>query len=243
MSWEPFSLHFKLVYDGCYRYLDRCGELMMRAEDLLNLMPEDVNPNGCKMSLPESGISVGLGTTEMAVTQELYADGGAEFLKVCQLMADLSLELFEPRNVDSKGLAAKSIWRTGSFQAALAMSLKMGKGFSAELARDVDMPAQQESIDCHFAAGSKDLHFKIHPVTFQSVTLQKFNAPPLSTATHRRRLDRLNKRAERLDTSLQQGVMMELDLIEFDPPATPIENYYEQLKKKEQMLQSRFTAS
>ena len=243
MSWTPFSLHFKQVYDGGYRYLDRCGQLMLLAEERLRLMPEDVNPSGCKMTLPESGISVGLGSSELTVTQEFYADGGTEFINLCQVMADLVHDLFEPRQVESNGFASKMHWAIGSSDAALAASLKMGKGLPADLARDVDMPARQENVDCHFAAGSMDLHLQIHPVTFQSVTVQTFNAPPLATAAHRRRVDRLNRRAERVNTSLRQGIMMELDLVEFDPPTSPLEKHFEQLRKKEQALQARFTVS
>lgn len=241
MSWIPFVLNFKQVYDGGYLYLDRCGQLMMAAEELLHLMPEDVNPNGCKMALPESGITVALGTMELVVTQECCTDEGAEFINLCQVMSKLVCEMFEPRHVESNGFASKTHWATGTSDAALAASLKMAKGLAADLAREVDMPAQRENIDCHFAAGSMDLHFQIHPVTFHSLTVQKYNAAPLSTASHRRRLDRLNRRADRMDTSLRQGIMMELDLIEFDPPIATLEKHFEQLKRKEKILQARFT--
>lgn len=243
MNWKPFSVHFRQVYDGGYLYLDRCGQLMMIAEERLHLMPEEVNPSGCKMVLPESGITVALGTTELAVTQEFYDDDGAEFINLCQVMTDLVHASFEPRHVESNGFASKTHWATGSSDAALAASLKMGNGLSAELARDVDMPARREDIDCHFAAGSMDLHFQIRPVTFQSMTVQKYNASPLSTGANRRRLDRLNRRADRMDTSLGQGIMMDLDLIEFDPPAGPLKKHFEQLKRKEKNLQARFIPS
>lgn len=142
MSWKPFSLHFKQVYDGGHRYLDRCGQLMLLVEERLRLMPEDVNPSGCKMMLPESGISVALGSSELTVMQEFYTDEGKEFIRLCQVMADLVHELFEPRHVESNGFASKTHWAFGSSDAALAASLKMGKGLPADLARDVDMPAR-----------------------------------------------------------------------------------------------------
>ena len=240
MSWEPFSLHFKQAYDGGYRYLDRCGQLMLRAEEVLHLMPEDANPNGCKMALPESGITVGLGPSELAVTQEFASDCGAKFIDVCEVMSKLALELFEPRSVESNGLASKTYWGTGSSDAALAASLQMVGVGPAELAGVVDMPARQGRVDCHFAAGSMDLHFQVYPVTFQSLTVQRFTAPPLATAAHRRRVERLNQRADRIDPSLRQGIMMELDLIEFEPPAGPLVKLFEELQRKERGLQERF---
>jgi hypothetical protein len=75
------------------------------------------------------------------------------------------------------------------------------------------------------------------------MTVQKFTPPPLATAAHRRRLERLNQKAERMNTSLRQGIMMELDLIEFDPPVCPLSGHFEQLRKKEQALQARFVVS
>lgn len=113
MGWKPFSLHFKQVYDGGYRYLDRCGELMLAAEDQLLLMPEDVSPSGCKMTLPETGISVTVGTSELAVAQEFAKDDGGEFLDLCEALERLVLEMFTPRHVESNGFASKSYWSMG----------------------------------------------------------------------------------------------------------------------------------
>lgn len=104
------------------------------------------------------------------------------------------------------------------------------------------MPVRQTKVDCHFAAGSMDLHFQIHPVTFQSLTVQRHNAPALATSVQRRRVDRLNGRASRIDTSMSHGMMMELDLLEFDPPEKALRKHFDQLKKKELALQTRYAA-
>ena len=57
MSWESFSLHFKQVFDGGYKYLDSCGSLMLLAEERLGLMTEDVKPSGCKMIIDKKSLS------------------------------------------------------------------------------------------------------------------------------------------------------------------------------------------
>jgi hypothetical protein len=56
MSWESFSLHFKQVFDGGYKYLDSCGSLMLLAEERLGLMTEDVKPSGCKMIIDKKSL-------------------------------------------------------------------------------------------------------------------------------------------------------------------------------------------
>jgi hypothetical protein len=243
MNWEPFSLHFKQIYDGGHRYLDRCGELMVAAEEKLNLMPDEAKPTGCKMSLPESGFTVVLDPVELAVTQEFCRDDGVEFIGLCQSMADLVREIFQPRHVESNGFASKAYCPFATSERAMAASLHLGNGLAADLSRVVDMPASQGNFDCHFEAGSLDLHVQVHPVTFQSMTVQRYTPAPRATATQRRRLERLNQKADRLNTSLQHGIMMEIDLIEFNPPAQPLAKHFELLRQKEKALQSRIGAS
>jgi hypothetical protein len=243
MNWEPFSLHFKQVYDGGYRYLDHCGELMVVAEEKLNLLSDEVNPTGCKMSLPESGIGVVLGTTELTVTQEFYRDDGAEFVELCQSMADLVWNSFRPRHVESNGFASKAYCPFTTSEGAMAASLRLSNEEPVDLSRVVDMPARQRNIDSYFEAGSLDLHLQIHPVTFQSMTVQRHTAPPKATEAQKRRIERLNKKADRLNTSLRHGIMMELDLIEANPPTVPLVAHYELLRQKEEALQLRMVVS
>lgn len=243
MNWQPFSLHFKQVYDGGYRYLDRCGHVMMLIEEQLGLMPEDANPNGCKMILPERGITLGMGPSELVLSQEFQKDGGVEFIGLCQALADLVSEHFLPRHVEMNGFASKSFRDMRSIEASQAASLKMGKGFAADLVQDVDMVARQEKLDCHFAAGSMTLHLKVEPVTFQSLTMNKFNATPFATGANKRRLERLNQRSNRFDNTLSQVLMMEVDLIELDPPAIPLKKHFDMMQRKEQNLHTRFSIS
>ncbi len=240
MTWEPFSLHFKQVYDGGYRYLDRCGQLMLLAEQRLRLMPEDAKPSGMKMSIPESGIVVAMNPTELIVTQEFYTDSGEEFIELCQKLVEMVQDVFAPNGVASNGILSKTCFATTSNESAQKASLRLEKGLAVELAKDVEMPARQESIDCHFGAGSMDLHVQINPVTFSRLTMQRFNPPPLATSTQTERLKRLNQRADRMNTSLSHGMMMELDLIEFDPPPDSLRKHFDLLLKKQSTLQARF---
>jgi hypothetical protein len=239
MNWQPFSLHFKQSYDGGHRYLDRCGEFMVIAEETLNLMPDDAKPTGCKMSLPESGLAVVLDSAELAVTQEFYRDDGVEFLDLCQSLADLVREMFRPRHVESNGFASKAYCAFPTPEGAMAASLQIGSVLPADLSRVVDMPARQGNIDYYFEAGSLDLHLQIHPVTFQSMTVQRFTPPPKSTERQKRRYERLNKKADRLDSSLRHGLVMELDLIEFNPPNDPLARHFALLRQKGEALESR----
>ncbi len=240
MNWKPFSLHFKQSYNGGYRYLDQCGWFMVMAEDKLGMMPEDAKPDGCKMTLPESGISLMLDTTCLAVAQEVPLDNGNDFIELCKEAADLAQEALKPRGIESNGFASKTYWAMESIQKSQETSLRLGNGFSVDLAKCVDMPARQQIIDCQFRAGSKNLRLNIHPVTFNSLTVRRFNASPLATNAQKQRYERLNKKADRVDTSLNQAIMMELDLVEFDPPENSLTKHFELLLSKQQRLHERY---
>ncbi len=243
MGWKPISLHFKQVYTGAYRYLDRCGEFMLAAEDKLRLMPEEAKPSGCKMVHPENGIVVTLDTIELSVAQEFHSDGGSMFVEICQSLAGMVEEFFTPRNVESNGFASKTHWAQSSSDQAMAASLKLPKGIAVDLAREVEMPARQENINCRFASGSMELRVEVKPMTFQSFSYQRFTPPHRSTPTQLQRMERLNRKADRMDTTLGHGLMMELDLIEYEPPPAPLSHHFEQLLKKESSLQKRFILS
>ncbi len=239
MTWQPFSLHFKQIYAGGARYLDRCGELMVAAEEKLDLMPDEAKPIGCKMSLPEESLNVILDSVALAVVQEFHKDDGALFINVCQALADLVQELFRPRNVESNGFASKDVWAFSTAAKAAEATLRLGDELPTSLSRVVEMPASEGSFNYHFQAGSMDLNTKIHPATLETVTLQRHTSPPRATASQRRRAERLNRRSDRTDTSVQHVVMMELDLIEFDPPMAPLAKHYDLLRQKGKALQTR----
>jgi len=241
MSWRPFSLHFKQVYDGGYRYLDRCGDFMIAAERELSLMSEDAKPTGAKLALPEKGVGVTLDSTELTVVQELHHDRGVEFIEICSGLVRLVEEFFQPSTVESNGFASKTFQPMPSSDAALEASLKSGSGLAADLAKLVNMPARQDAVDCHFAAGNSDLHLRVRAVTFNSITVQRYAAGPRATAAQRRRIERLNQKAERLDRALSHAVMMEVDLIEFQPPPKPLEEHFLRVMDTEKKLQKRFS--
>lgn len=240
MAWELFSLHFKQVFEGGYRYLDRCGDFMLAAEQNLGFLPDDTKPIGAKMSIPEEGISASLDTRELAVSQEFCADDGETFFPICQQLAKLFQDSFTPKTVESNGFASKSMWQLGSAAEALKTSLRMGDALHDELAKLIEMPALQKRLDLHFTAGSYDLHVLLQPVTFQNITLQKHNIGPRLTESQKRRIERLNKRSGKVKFDLSHALMLELDLIEFTPPQGSLQRHFEELRKKEQVLRKRF---
>lgn len=240
MAWETFSLHFKQIFDGGYRYLDRCGEFMLAAESAFGLLSEDPTPSNAKMSIPELGISVLVSTRELAVSQEFSNKDDRQFLSLCKGLSSLYSETFTPRAVESNGFASKSMWGFNTADQAAASSLKMGDEFHGEMAVLLEMPAKQKHLDFNFSAGSCDLHVLIHPVTFQNINLQKQNAAPRLTASQRTRIERQNKKMGRVNFNLSHAIMLEVDLIELEPPVDSLDKHFSDLEKKERLLRERF---
>ena len=125
MPWQPFSFHFKQVYNEGYRYLDRCGEFMIRAMNTLDLIPGEIQVVGAKLGKPEIGIKAAIDSNELSILQESPGDG-KEFFGVCEGLSALAIELFEPHGVWSNGFAYKAYWPFTSPEAALKGSLSIG---------------------------------------------------------------------------------------------------------------------
>ena len=53
MSWQTLSFHFKQVYEEGYRYLDKCGEFMVRAVDQMDFVPGEIQITSAQLQKPE----------------------------------------------------------------------------------------------------------------------------------------------------------------------------------------------
>ena len=236
MDWQPFSLHFKQMYAGGYRYLGKAGELMLRAEAELNLMPQETKPSGTRMEMPEEGLLAVVDTTEIQVTQEIVKDGGEVFLRTCQALASLVVEIFAPTRIQSNGFASKSFWRATSVEQARQMSLQFADTGLGETAKNLGMVPCESILDRRFTSGSYELRVRVLPVTFESIKFQRVNAGARASAETVKRIERLQKKAERVGAIDPHALMLEVDLVEFDPPAGSLGVHFAQLRKHEQYL-------
>ena len=93
----------------------------------------------------------------------------------------------------------------------------------------------------NFESGSMDFHVLVHPVTFEKIALSRHNANFKSSAAQKRRIDRLNKFTERFNVDSGHVLMMELDLMESDPPEASLPRHFDQLKRKNNLLRDKFS--
>jgi hypothetical protein len=228
VPWQPFSFHFKQVYDEGYRYLDRCGEFLIQAINKLDFIPGEAQVIGAKLEKPELGIKASIDSNELTLTQEQPTDG-KEFFEASEGLAKLAIELFEPGRVSTNGFAYRAYWPFTSPEAALRGSLSLDDEYQTELEKVFGMVASHKQLDCHFAAGSYELTVNIQPVTFERVAVARYNPDFRASPGRRKWIERQNKRADRIKAGVGHALMLLLDLVEHEPPALSLPRHFEQL--------------
>ena len=241
MSWQTLSLHFKQQYDGAFRYLDRCGEFMLAAVDKMDFLPGEAKPIGAKLEIPERGLSAAVDTLELVAAQEMPGSDDEFFLKTCVGLAGLVSEHFQPKRIIRNGFACKSFWPIPNADTLLATSLTFGGNAHAELGKHLGMVPAHKRLDFNFTSGSMDLHVLLHPVTFEKVSINRHNPNFKASSIQKERVERLNKFADRFDVQLNHALMLELDLMEVDPPQRSLKEHFSELKRYTDMLRKHFS--
>ncbi len=196
MRWKILSFHFLQTYAGGYRYLDKCGEFMLAAEERLGFLMTDAKPSGAKMEIPESGVHATCDSTSLSLMMELPLDRGDEFLRLCQDVTALVAAHFDPKSVLRNGFLCKMYAPFANGKETYAASLKLGGDFHIELGKAVGFVPETKNIDCFFVSGSKMLHVLVQPVTFERANLTRRNVEPRATRLQQERVDRQNKFAD-----------------------------------------------
>ena len=203
---------------------------MIRAIDEMGFMAGEIQVTGAKLEKPELGIKAAVDSDQLIVTQE-QPDSGKDFFEACDGLATIATSLFRPRRVWSNGFAYKAYWPFSSPEGALKASLSLGDKYHVELAKAFGMVASHKHLDYHFAAGSYEFNVNIQPVTFERVAIARFNPDFRASPERRKRIERLNKQAERIKTGVAHALMIDLDLIENDPPDSSLRKHFDQLLK------------
>ena len=241
MSWQTLSLHFKQQYDGAFRYLDRCGEFMLAAIDEMNFLPGDPKPTGAKLEIPERGLTAGVDTLELAAAQEMPGNDGEFFLETCVGLASLVERHFQPKRITRNGFACKSFWPISNPDTLLQTSLQFGGDAHSELAKKLGMVPAHKRLDFNFTSGSMDSHVLLHPVTFEKVSVNRHNPSFRASTTQKEKVERLNKFTERFNIPLSHALMLEIDLVEIDPPQRSLEQHFKELNQHTEALREQFT--
>jgi len=102
------------------------------------------------------------------------------------------------------------------------------------------VPAHKR-LDFNFTSGSMDLHVLLHPVTFEKVSVNRYTPKFKASSVQKERVERLNKFADRFSVELRHALLLELDLMEVDPPQRSLDRHFGDLQRYTGTLRNQFT--
>lgn len=235
MPFRRHALFFKQDFVGGYRYLDRCGEFLARAEEEKGMMPGgDQTPSGGTLENPEVGLKLEVNTLMLRLTHEFPEAGGeALFLEHAEYFSNLYHELFAPSAVERNGVAVQCFTSFDAIDVAERESLQGDAEGLAALGRSLGMIPDSRTRDYRFVSGSKHLRVKTHPATFERVQGVLRNAVTRTTPRQQNLIGRQNSGVKRiLEQSLKHALFVDLDLTEDNPPEHGIGPLLEEVLEK-----------
>jgi hypothetical protein len=240
-EWQPLSFHFRHKYEQGYRYLDSCGEFMVRAELEFGFVAGDAQPTGAKMDHPDHGTHLELDVNGLTIRQESPSDNGSAFLESTVGISRLASELVRPNQIYYAGFAAKHIILFPSEAEVFAASLRFGVPFYDQLADSLGMTPHMQELTYDFTSGSYEFRIALKPVSFNSVKRDVRRTYPFgSTATQRRNVDRWNALEDSRNPPQGYALMLETDLREQNPPEGALHQQFVALQKYIELLKSHF---
>lgn len=237
MSWSDFHRRYQLRFEGGYRYLDCCGAFMLDAEETLDLLPsEEPKPTGARMEKPEQGVVVTLDASQLNIVEELSGQGDDVFLPMAVKVGELAVRHIEPRLVFNRMFRASSFLPTKTLEQALRYTVEVDRTHQSNWAEMIGMSASHKRIDYAFSSGSLDVNVVLSATTFEAVTLKRSAAGLRASEKQKRRAERFNIRAEKLQVPANHVVMLDVGITEFDPPAGGERALFEQLRRIDNLV-------
>ena len=241
-DWQPLSFHFRHKYEQGYRYLDTCGEFMVRAELELGFVAGDAQPTGAKMDHPDHGTHLELDVNGLSIRQESPRDNGATFLESTVGVSKLANELVLPNRIYYSGFAAKHVLLFSSEAEVFVASLRFGMPYYNQLADSLGMSPHMQEFTCDFTSGSYELQVALKPVSFNSVKRDVRRTYGFrSTENQRRNVDRWNALEDARNPPHGYALMLEIDLREQNPPEDSLPQQFAALQKYIELLKGHFT--
>jgi hypothetical protein len=239
--WKLLDYTVKYTYLAGYRYLDRCGEFMVRADRDFGFVPkENATPTGASLICPEKQMECNLNGDFLQVIQHHPKPDNKEIRSVSAEFAELAWDLIQPEAISLFGCAVNSFLPYPTEEAALKASLSLPGADGI----DLDMPACETELKRRFRAGSRDLAIHVRPVSLRqqetAAQLPRFD----STRAQRERLERLN-RANRLSggSFAAFGIYLSVDLREYEPGEIDLANQFRDLLRYQTELEKRFEST
>jgi hypothetical protein len=215
---EEYQIQFDQVYDGAYRYLDRCGEFMIRAREAFGFTPVSVNPNGCNMEAPEIALQL-RGSAEMLVlvcTQPQYA---SSLIKAANLCTEFVTDLFEPLSIVHNQITSRSIWRTDTLEESYKLSLSIAEETQVDRFSEIlQMTPVSQDFLYSFQSGTHKAHVRLQPISINITVAERKLPPPGASKSYQEFLLKRERSLQESPPRPGYGLGLEISVIESEPP-------------------------
>lgn len=210
---------------------------MVEAEESFDLSPsEDSKPTGARMEKPEQGVVVTLDASQISVIEEMSGEEEQKFLKLAVGVGALAVARVQPRGLPSRMFRLASFLPVGSLDQAMRYTVEVNNQHQAELGSKIGMTPSHKKIDYIFSSGSLDVSVVLSATTFESVTVKRVASGIRASEWQKKRAERLNIRADKLQVPSQHAVMLEVGITEYDPPTEGAEALFERLRNVDKLI-------
>jgi hypothetical protein len=232
---HPPVLKQRLVeirYERGYRYLDRCGDVMLILEDLLAgetgclWMPGETLPKGAWLTCPELDIKVAINSYHMVVDHEVLGEACGGFDDIVLAVFGAIVGRFGLDKMNRYGLRRVKMLPTalGSEEEAQKMSLRYPPNFDWVDASDYGMVPREAQAEFRMETPGREkgIRLLVKPATKIGVDLkvdERLRRPSHFLPVGQREvLVERHKRAQRQQTDPESGLILDIDYYWAWPP-------------------------
>jgi hypothetical protein len=215
-GFQEWQLLFQQVYDGAYRYYDRCGEFMSLLRSKFGFMPLNITPNTCDMDEPGEALRIQANAEGLIIITS-NPQKRKSFLEVIDFACTQATEMFEPFRVHQNRMNVSSYHKTLTQEESFEMSLRQLPESVTDLAQALEMVPLSQNFAFTFSSGSRVLTFTLQPVVTNITAAQRQLA---QFGAAKSVIEHLAKR-ENLAKEIQPpsyGFGFDTSLIENEPP-------------------------
>lgn len=243
---------FEARYDRGYRYLDRCGDVMVILEEALPSMsnnslwmPDDARPTGARMKCPNLDINVVFDATRLVVDQN-PVDEECSFDDICRYVFDTICSKFDINTITRFGNRRYYIFAADSVDEANKLSVRKAPIEDWPVAKSDDMKVWQCQATAIFEKPDRSVgtSFSVKPVSRVEAPLKVDErlrvAPHLLPKGQRGALLDQLKRQKQREKEPVAGLMVDVDYYWVKPEEPSVQVFLEKSQSEIERLVESF---
>lgn len=230
---EPVLIQriFEARYDQGYRYLDRCGDVMVILEELLKgdtkhvWLPQEMSPTGAKLKCPDLDVTIVFNSQRLVVDQNPVGDIEYDFANVAQATLATITGRFDLRTFRRYGSRRVKLVPADSVQGARELSVKRGfiEDWRGKANDELKLNEFQSSSVFEAADHSVGISIRTGPFARIGTDIEiderlRHPAHLLPEGQHDVLMEQL-KRRRKMERDPEAGLRIDIDYYRIEPPS------------------------